>query len=158
MIDVEISGRIGQRTKDGIEPRNTGPDTLDALAERIRAPDNPHQFLRVLATDFAQHESRVFAREGATSEHSRWRPLQPETKERKGSSRILVQTGRLRASVTDASDPGFYSVLRTRSLTLGSSLDYAPYVNKRRPIIRLTKEVVKRWSKAFGDFMANRKH
>ena len=57
------------------------------------------------------------------------------------------------------SDPGFYSVLRTRSLvTLGSSLDYAPYVNKRRPIIRLTKEVVKRWSKAFGDFMANRKH
>ena len=105
MIDVEISGRIGQRTKDGIEPRNTGPDTLDALAERTTgarqpAPISASAGYRLRSSTNQGCSRHVKAQRVSIPAGDR---LQPETKERKGSvARILVQTGRLRASVTDA--------------------------------------------------------
>lgn len=72
-----------------------------------------------------------------------------------------VDSGRLKRSLTDVGNDGFYSFIRlTRrgpQVDLGTAVDYSPYMNARRKFIRFTKQDVKIWTSMLAKWMAKNK-
>lgn len=68
---------------------------LDEIQQRL---DDPTSLLRFLAEEISDYESEVFATQGFGT----WGALDPDTVRAKGSGRVLVDTGDLLASLTNA--------------------------------------------------------
>lgn len=84
MFEVDLEARRGSGLLDDIE----------------RRLDRPEQLLDVLVDEVHRYETDVFA----TGGHGTWPALDPETAARKGSSRILVDSGDLLAALTSSAD------------------------------------------------------
>ena len=148
MIDIRVTGTIQGKRVTGER------ETFSVLAERLRPPrnDGAQRLLEGISKGFTKTQRFVFARRGATAEHGPWKPLKQSTiRRRGGTSLVHIDRGRLRRSLTDTSDPDFYSFIRVRprkgpEIEVGTTVEYSPYVDKRRKLIRVTREDVKRWS------------
>ncbi len=131
-----------------------------------------------IAEDFHKGERRVFAVQGAVGEApsesgvgtwEKWADLNPDYaawKRKKGfGTKILVKTGRLRASLALADFDGSIQVINKLSLELGTSVPYAQYhqtgtknkdgslrMPKREPI-RITKKRARFWVSLINAFI-----
>lgn len=78
---------------------------------------------------FTRQEKQVFDKQGPG-----WEPLNPHFAAHKAAqgykSRILVQTGRLRMSVTDIASNDFVSRIRPRGVEIATKVPYAKYHEK----------------------------
>ena len=89
-------------------------DLLDDLSPIIREDVIPVVRERIL---------RIFSSRG----YGRWAPLRPSTIRGKGHDLPLVETRRLRRSLTNEQDPEAIIQVRRRSLTYGTEVPYARY-------------------------------
>ncbi len=126
-----------------------------------------------IADDFYKGERRVFVAEGAVGEAPSesgvgtwqvWAPLNPEYaawKRKKGfGTKILVKTGKLKASLTSSNDDGSIRVINKLSMELGTSVPYAKYhqtgtnrgLPKREPL-RITKRQARFWVQLINKFL-----
>lgn len=126
-----------------------------------------------IAEDFWKGEAAVFRRQGAVEGYSRWQALSPTYKDRKVargySSKILIASGALMASVTRPNALGSVFVAKKQSFRIGTKIPYAIYHQSRRPrrmgsdgkpilprrdFIRVTERQKKRWVKYIQAFVA----
>lgn len=131
-----------------------------------------------IADDFTKGEKRVFVAEGAVGEAPsesgvgtwvKWKEVNPKYaawKRKKGfGSKILVKTGKLKASLTDASAEGHIRVINKLNLEIGTAVPYAGYhqtgtknkdgslrMPKREPI-RITKKQARFWVSIINKFL-----
>jgi hypothetical protein len=84
-----------------------------------------------------------------------WRPVQPEylykRPERKGG-KLLVDTGRLKDTLTNTANAQFYAKLDGAGLVIGSDLAYAGYQHNMRPIVFQHKNLTESIYKLFESY------
>jgi hypothetical protein len=112
-------------------------ETEIALRKITKRLGNPADPFRVIAEDFADMEGAAFAAGGKIAGLAGWAKLRPYTiadKQRNNyPSAILVRTGRLKASLTNVSNPDFsFRLLSNKSLEIGTRVHYAKYLKKGR--------------------------
>ena len=143
-IDISISGTVGGR-------RTYGLSTFDRLAKWLRPPtrEQAQKSLTKIAQDFGEGQVELFDTEGHSGAGPVWKKLSKSRKKQKGGSRLLVDSGRLRRSFTQASE-GHHSKLiinpgRGLSLHIGSRVLHATYLNKKRRLIQPSRRQIDRW-------------
>lgn len=96
-----------------------------------------------------------------TSEFSRWEKLDPIYAARKrkefaeyegGGTKMLIATGKLFHSVIGPGE-GFRMVATNTGLTIATSIEYAPFVNEKRPFREWSPRTIKKMRDAIADFM-----
>jgi phage gpG-like protein len=92
---------------------------LDERLKRLGVNVTPRKYLKLVGEAWRGEIDRTFKREGRRGEQ--WKPLDPKTikRRRKGSSRILQDTGTLRGSFSQAT--------AQRSVRVGTNVFYAEY-------------------------------
>lgn len=100
--------------------------------------------------------------EGA-SEGAHWERLNPAYAKRKltlykeyegGGSKMLIATGKLYKSVIGPGE-GFRKVVTDRSLTIATTIKYAPFVDEARSFTTYSQSTRARFRKAIGQFVFN---
>lgn len=105
-----------------------------------------------IAANMVEAEDSLFMSQGRRGGGS-WAPIKFDTEFRKGSSIILVDTGRLYESLTKIGSPDQILVIRPTEVEFGTNVPYAnihqtgaPRRNiPKRPIIRFTAGDRQRW-------------
>lgn len=125
-----------------------------------------------IADDFATKEGTVFRKGGANSSYTKWAPLKQSTIDRKRSSpykknasRILVRSGKLRASLTQRSHSNFIFRSNRRYMEIGTSVKYAGIHDSgnpqgglpRRTLIRIPENAKKKWNSVILRHLVNTK-
>lgn len=108
-VDVDVTAAAGM---------------LDGIEQRL---SNPRPLLQLLAEEIRDYEKDVFR----TGGFGRWEALDPETAQRKGSSRILVDTGGLLESLTRYPARNAVQTITEDSVTVAST-DVAGVMAQRR--------------------------
>lgn len=105
--------------------------------------------LERVADDFLDVERARF-RTGAG-----WAPLTRRyraTKRRQGySTKKLVRTGALLESLTNPTHPNHVRNVESHRVEVGTSLYYAPFHTRKRPPVKITPAVRRRWRTIFED-------
>lgn len=116
-------------------------DMLTDIGGRL---DSPRPLLAQLGDDLHEHAEQAFATDGFGT----WAPLSPATVTRKGSSRILVDTGGLLDSLTSGSPD-----ITDESVTLSTDHPAAPFLRAgargapaRDPLPEPPGDVVDGWA------------
>jgi hypothetical protein len=97
--------------------------------------ENPEPGLRLVADHLRKVESEQFASRGGRT--GGWPELDPDTIRQKGSSEVLVATGELMRSLTRRGAAGSKEQITNEGLLFGTTLYYARFVSKRRPLVGL---------------------
>jgi hypothetical protein len=100
-----------------------------ALRNRLASPEP------VLQGDVADFLRLRMRERFASRGEGRWAPLKKNTVARKGNSRVWFDSGAAMASVTRKGAPGAKATARNGTLTFGTSIFYARFVSRRRPLI-----------------------
>jgi hypothetical protein len=93
-------------------------------------------------------EARRFASRG----DGRWPPLRENTVQRKGHSRVLYLTGALQRSLT-GKGRGSVQRISGQTMTFGTSLFYARFVAKKRPLFNTTSTDRRQASNRFMHYL-----
>jgi len=134
MLDVEV---------DAFEAESL----LGGIADRI---EQPRSLLSALSGELVDHERDAFATNG----FGEWAPLHPATIARKGSSRILVDTGSLMAALTRPSSVRIDSDAATIT---AAGIDYAKFhAGRRNPTPEPPRERVEQWADSILDGLVPR--
>lgn len=139
MADVFIIRDFGSAEKEAVRLEKGAHAVNDLLPVMTR-----------IAEDMMRVEEAVFSSQGRRGGGS-WKPLKPETVKRKGSSQILVDTGQLKASLTE---PGAnFQILNISGSTIefGTSDPVAVFHDEgrgqaRRPLFKLVPGDENRWA------------
>lgn len=124
---------------------------------------DPVPALELIAEDIRQVEKAVFSSQGRRGGGS-WKFLDPKTVERKGSDIILIDTGALLRSVSEA-DSEYSDVYIDRStLNFGTTHPAAKAMQfgdpkhniPARPFLRFTMFDHARWRRIIADYIAGR--
>lgn len=112
-----------------------GADRTSSRFHQLQARlAEPRPALEQAADYWREREARRFATDG----DGRWPDLKNETIKRKGSARPLVDSGRLRASLTVKQAPGSMARITGATLRFGTTVYYGRFVAKRRPLFNVT--------------------
>lgn len=130
----------------------------DQALELIEAHlQDPRPGLRQVAEDIQHREAHVFA----TANGGAWDPLNPATVKRKGSSRILVDTGRLERSLSGRGGGAVVRVNRD-DLFVGTSDPSAILARtgtkrrpKRDPVPQPTQVEADRWADVLAQYIVD---
>ena len=129
-----------------------GADLVSRLfgrtAHRI---EDPRPGLREIADYLRVVEREQFASRGK----GKWTPLRPGTIRQKGSSTPLVASGALMRSLTAKRGRGRKSRVTKSGLVFGTSLYYARFVSKRRPVIDLSRSNARRMAQIMGRYVVH---
>ena len=112
---------------------------LTRLQRNLRAPFRPSakRLQRELNSQLSGNFDRQAGPDGAP-----WKPLTPEYARRKRGPQILVETGRLKRSLTVPNDPeGIFEVGR-RDVVFGTSVPYSYYANREREYFYVDTEKI----------------
>lgn len=134
MIDVEVDATDAEALLGGI-------------ADRI---EQPRSLLSALSDELVDHERDAFA----TAGFGEWAPLRPSTIARKGSSRILIDTGSLMAALTRPSSVRIDSEAATIT---ADGIDYAKFhTGRRNPTPEPPQARVEQWAESLLDALVPR--
>lgn len=120
---------------------------LTTFRERLDQPQPV--FKNDIASYFRAIERRRFETEG----DGQWPALNPNTIRKKGSSRPMVDSGGLLASLTVPRARGAVTRATRTTLTFGTRLFYAKFVTKRRPLFNTTEQDARIVAKRIVDWL-----
>jgi hypothetical protein len=108
---------------------------------------NPEPGFREVADFYRDRMRRRFASMGDGT----WAPDAAETVRRKGSARPWIDSGKTMRSVTARGAPGSVEKMTKTSMRFGTSIFYARFASRRRPLFNVTKadrrQVVSRFTR-----------
>lgn len=129
---------------------------IDKMRNRLEEPSKFYrQELRPL---LARNEEAAFAT-GGRSQGSPWKKLKQNTIRRKGHSKILVDSGALRAALTNPSARGNKLKDMRWEVYYGVStgaLPYAWYVSQQRKFARASEQTVRKATDELRDYLVGR--
>jgi phage gpG-like protein len=135
-----MAGKVQVTGKSQVEVK------LNKIAAGIKKPQVP---LKRIGIKILNLVNKNFQQEG--QEGDKWKALSPATIARKGSSRILVDTGNLRASYTyqlrgnsavQIGSPVFYSIWHEEGT---KDIPQRPVLPKKNTTLRIAKQEVQRY-------------
>jgi phage gpG-like protein len=137
--------------------------TVRRLLKVGDAAKNPKPALQAMEKALASEQEKVFDKEGEAPGFPGWRPLNPTYSARKVKDgfrgKILVRSGKLRMSVSNAQDSNFVSRIRPQSIEVGTRLNHAnfhQYGTKNMParsVIRVTANMRAIAKKTLADWI-----
>lgn len=104
------------------------PNAIQGVVNDVIREISSLDYTRILSAEMAtieKHHAGYFSRQRDPSGHP-WAPLRPSTVAKKGHNKILVDHGRLMASLTGAG-PGAIRLVRNQELIFGTSVPYAKF-------------------------------
>lgn len=132
-------------------------DFGDSIAKEVtrlelgaKAVDDMVLVMTRIAEDMLRIEAALFSSQGRRGGGS-WKRLKPDTVRRKGHATILVETGHLKASLTEAGHGDNIMEVTNTTMEFGT-IDPIAQVHEegmgvvpRRPVIKVSKTDEKRW-------------